>query len=418
MTRSSRSATPIGKIFALVLILAPLVGGALWFGSQRSSSARAADPEVGQRVMLAQKFVTSGEHQKALEIFRELDEKGQGYGEEGQIVRISALDGAGKHDDAAEAAKAFLKKYPESAGKEQAEYIVLNAALAKRDLGSDVELQKNVESFLAENPDHPSSVRLVAALAQQDLKAGNRDAAIARLEPLLKTSSDNPEVFAIADEIGKANLAALLSTTQQEGDVVYTVKKGDSINRIARANKVTDELLLKCNGITNPKNLRIGQTLRVPQTDFSLVVDVAANTLVLNNHGKFFRIYRVRTGRESGTTPTGEYRILNKKTAPTWRPGNGHVYGPGDPNNELGTRWMSFKEDILGIHGTLHPETVGEYASNGCVGMHTAEVEELFDLINVGTPLTITGSQDLTRHKFIPPPQVPPPQQLASAAKP
>ncbi|MCC6548270.1 L,D-transpeptidase family protein [Candidatus Sumerlaeota bacterium] len=415
MTRSSRSATPVGKILVLAVMVAALVGGAVWYGMTRSSSSAASNPEVGQRVMLAEKFVAAGEPQKALEIFRELDAKGQSYGEDGQIVRVSALDGAGRHDDAAEAAKAFLQKYPESAGRQQAQYIVLNAGLAKNDLGKDPDLQTNVESFLKDNPDHPSAVRLVAALARQDLKAGNRDAAIARLEPILATNSDNAEVFAIADEVGKANVSALFASTKQDDDLVYTVKKGDSINKIARANKLTDELLLKCNAITNPKSLRIGQTLRVPRTDFSLVVDVAANTMVLNNGGKFFKIYRVRTGREAGTTPAGQFKILNKKSAPTWRPGNGHTYLPGDPNNELGTRWMSFQGDILGIHGTLHPETVGEYASNGCVGMHTADVEELFDLINVGTPLTITGTQDLTRHKFIPPPQVPPPQQQVAA---
>ncbi|MEO8377686.1 MAG: L,D-transpeptidase family protein [Candidatus Sumerlaeota bacterium] len=415
MTRSSRTPTPVGKILVLAFIFAGLIGGAVWFGTHRGSSASASNPEVSQRVMLAQKFVASNEPQKALDIFKELDAKDQSYGEDGQIVRISALDGAGKHDEAAEAAKSLLKKYPESTNKHQAEYIVLNAGLAKNELGKDPELQKSVESFLADNPDHPATVRLVAALARQDLKSGNRDAAITRLAPILKTASDNPDVFALADEIGKANTAALLSSTKQESDISYTVKKGDSINRIAKANKLTDELLLKCNAIENPKNLRVGQTLRVPQVDFSLVVDVAANTMVLNNAGKFFKIYRVRTGREVGTTPTGEFKILNKKSAPIWRPGNGHTYLAGDPNNELGTRWMSFDKDILGIHGTLHPETVGEYASNGCVGMHTADVEELFELINVGTPLSIIGTQDLTRHKFIPPPQVPPPQQLAAA---
>src|SRR5690606_37786881 len=136
---------------------------------------------------------------------------------------------------------------------------------------------------------------------------------------------------------------------------------------------------------------------------------ISRNTLILKNHGQFVKAYPVRTGRVAGTTPTGQFRILNKKTGPTWRPGDGRVYLLGDPNNELGTRWMAFEGDILGIHGTIHPETVGAYASNGCIGLTQEDVEELFDLVSVGVPLIIEGAQDPTRHKIIPAATVPAP---------
>lgn len=44
----------------------------------------------------------------------------------------------------------------------------------------------------------------------------------------------------------------------------YTVKKGDSLWRIARRHKVELASLLKTNGITNANKLRIGMTLRIP----------------------------------------------------------------------------------------------------------------------------------------------------------
>ena len=44
----------------------------------------------------------------------------------------------------------------------------------------------------------------------------------------------------------------------------YTVKDGDSLWRIARRHKVALASLLKTNGITNAKTLRIGMTLRIP----------------------------------------------------------------------------------------------------------------------------------------------------------
>ena len=75
-------------------------------------------------------------------------------------------------------------------------------------------------------------------------------------------------------------------------------------------------------------------------------------------------------------------------------PRNHKLFPPGDPENELGTRWMSFQDDMLGIHGTIKPETVGFYSSFGCVGMYRKDVEELFDLIPVGTSIKIVGKMN------------------------
>ncbi len=52
---------------------------------------------------------------------------------------------------------------------------------------------------------------------------------------------------------------------------------------------------------------------------------------------------------------------------------------------------MSFYRDQLGIHGTIHPDTIGQYASYGCVGMLKEDVEELFDIVPLKTPLKIIG---------------------------
>ncbi|MBI5155168.1 L,D-transpeptidase, partial [Candidatus Poribacteria bacterium] len=151
--------------------------------------------------------------------------------------------------------------------------------------------------------------------------------------------------------------------------------------------------------------------------NFSLVCDISTNRMSLYNNGRFVKTYRVRTWRAAGTTPTGEFKILNKKMNPIWKPGNGFVYQPGDANNELGTRWMAFEGDILGIHGTIHPETVGHYASNGCIGMTREDVEELFDLVTEGTPLTIKGEQDLTAAKVIEAREIPPPAKYEEIAR-
>jgi hypothetical protein len=77
----------------------------------------------------------------------------------------------------------------------------------------------------------------------------------------------------------------------------------------------------------------------------------------------------------------------------------------------------------LGIHGTIHPETVGEYSSHGCARLTNPEVEELYDLVVRSTPVTIVekyvpgvaaaaaGQADGAIAEKEPPTAVPPPKK-------
>ena len=52
---------------------------------------------------------------------------------------------------------------------------------------------------------------------------------------------------------------------------------------------------------------------------------------------------------------------------------------------------MGFDWGGVGIHGTNAPWTVGSAASHGCMRMVTGQVEELFELVEVGTPVVVLG---------------------------
>ena len=41
------------------------------------------------------------------------------------------------------------------------------------------------------------------------------------------------------------------------------------------------------------------------------------------------------------------------------------------------------------IHGTNHEEDIGEPASHGCIRMRNADLVELFELVDVDTPVAI-----------------------------
>jgi len=54
----------------------------------------------------------------------------------------------------------------------------------------------------------------------------------------------------------------------------------------------------------------------------------------------------------------------------------------------LGTRRLELG-DGYGIHGTDHPESIGQSVSHGCVRMRNEDIEKLYPMVTVGTPVYI-----------------------------
>ena len=120
-----------------------------------------------------------------------------------------------------------------------------------------------------------------------------------------------------------------------------------------------------------------------------IIINIPSRSLTLFSDGKAVRMYAVGIGRIDSPTPVGEYQILSKEINPTWiKPGEEVVKIESGPDNPLGYRWMQI-EGNYGIHGTNQPNSIGGYVSSGCIRMVEADVEELYDLVPIGTPVSI-----------------------------
>ncbi|MEW6170453.1 MAG: L,D-transpeptidase family protein [Candidatus Omnitrophota bacterium] len=166
----------------------------------------------------------------------------------------------------------------------------------------------------------------------------------------------------------------------------YEVKTGDSIYTIAKKFHTTPELITKSNKLKN-QTIYAGRKLRVWTVPFSIAVDKSQNTLILKAGDEIIKTYIVSTGTNN-STPVGTFKIKTKLVNPIWYK-EGLVLKPGSPENILGTRWMGFDLPSYGIHGTTQPESLGKQATQGCVRMANPEVEELYDLIPLGTEVII-----------------------------
>ncbi|MDX6601951.1 MAG: L,D-transpeptidase ErfK/SrfK [Solirubrobacterales bacterium] len=126
-----------------------------------------------------------------------------------------------------------------------------------------------------------------------------------------------------------------------------------------------------------------------------LTLDRGSFTLRLWKDLELVKTYTVAVGQEGLETPEGVYEIEGMEENPTWYVPDsdwagslaGTVVPPG-PSNPIKARWMAIFEGA-GIHGTEETSSLGTAASHGCVRMAIPDVEELYDLVEVGTPIYI-----------------------------
>ncbi len=126
-----------------------------------------------------------------------------------------------------------------------------------------------------------------------------------------------------------------------------------------------------------------------------LTLDRSTFTLRLWKHLKLAKTYTVAVGMEGLETPEGLYAIQEKEENPVWNvpmsDWAGSLAGqsiPPGPSNPIKARWMGIYEGA-GIHGTEETYSLGSAASHGCVRMAIPDVEELYDQVEVGTPIFI-----------------------------
>jgi len=206
-------------------------------------------------------------------------------------------------------------------------------------------------------------------------------------EELISKYSGSELVKDVQKKLGQLNIEILFSPAATKDSVSYDVAPGDSLFSIARKFNTTAELLKRSNNLKTDQ-LRANMRLKVYKGKFSVVVNKAQNTLTLKSNGEVFKVYNVSTGKDTSITPSGDFKVVNKLVNPVWYTAN-EAIPAGDPRNILGTRWLGLDKSGYGIHGTTQPQSIGKSVTAGCVRMYNREVEELFDILPVGTEVTI-----------------------------
>jgi lipoprotein-anchoring transpeptidase ErfK/SrfK len=139
-----------------------------------------------------------------------------------------------------------------------------------------------------------------------------------------------------------------------------------------------------------------------------LILDRRKRLLKVMEGNRERRRFRVGVGMPGWETPVGSFSVIEKTAYPIWEhPAKGVRIPPG-PTNPLGSRWIGFHRDCKGrrgfngqehlevkgcvtsgFHGTPNRDSVGGAVSHGCVRLFDEDVKELFELVQLGTPVTV-----------------------------
>lgn len=209
-------------------------------------------------------------------------------------------------------------------------------------------------------------------------------------------------------QVAGAETAPPLYTQVTGGEQEITIEKPTSVHRLALEQGVRWVSVVRQNDLKKPYKLKPGMVIKINNTH--IVPTELQNGLVINlpelrmyhfQSCAYQRRYALAVGKPSWPTPTGTYKIYEKRKNPTWNVPPSiqeemEEMGmevltkvPPGPKNPLGKYFMATTASGVGIHATNRPWSVGYYVSHGCIRMLPHEIEQLFPQVELGTPLRI-----------------------------
>ena len=250
----------------------------------------------------------------------------------------------------------------------------------------------------AENKNNDSALD---ELKQLDEKNNWKELADKSIKLMMQENEGSPNYRIAAKYLLKSRNSQLVSNIGVPGiSLIYTVRGGDSLSRIARRCKTTVSALMYYNRLSSGL-IRIGRKFIVHPGPWEIEISKSSRLLKLYNCSGssrvLFAVFEVGVGRFN-STPVGGFVISSRIKDPRWYASDGRVYEPGEAGNELGRYFLKLAATGnpdkpfagYGIHGTPDESSVGKSLSHGCVRMRNADVELLYNLVPEKTPVTIT----------------------------
>ena len=194
-------------------------------------------------------------------------------------------------------------------------------------------------------------------------------------------------------------------------DMVYTVKKGDTLELVGARTGVYWWKIAKDNNIDTKKHLQPGQELNIntrkivpTMVENGIIINIPERTLYYFKGSQLIRSFPVGMGllssktSTSWKTPIGKFKVIAKEKDPTWHvppsiqeemelEGKEVITSvPPGPDNPLGRYAIKITMPGIMIHATIKPASVNQYRSHGCIRVLPENIEKLFEEVEPNAP--------------------------------
>lgn len=239
-------------------------------------------------------------------------------------------------------------------------------------------------------------VNTITTVAERSYRRiANKPVAV-EVKPVLSVAGDSLTgwVESVASKVDSPSVDATITIV--EGSIVATRAAAGVATDVQAATKaITSALLAGEEAVRLPVKV-VEPNVKDDELGKTIVVDISQRRLTLYSGMDIEKVYGVAVGTAGYPTPKGSFEITLKRYRPTWSNPAPNGWGkdmpasiaPG-PSNPLGTRAMNLNYPGIRIHGTNKNSSIGTAASHGCMRMHRWDIEDLYERVEVGTPVLI-----------------------------
>lgn len=223
-----------------------------------------------------------------------------------------------------------------------------------------------------------------------------RDAVNAALVSGRLKGSDADAARGLLSEINQTVVFSSRKFPDDRFGGTYQVAAGDRLDKIGARHALTADMLMRLNGLSDPRRLRAGAYIKVLKGPYHAVVSKSAFRLDLYLGGlpgsgadvMYVTGFPVGLGKDD-STPLGTWLVepdRKVKNPVYYSPRGEGVTEADDPTNPLGEFWIGLAgtggdavgKESYGIHGTIEPASIGKMESMGCIRLGNEDINLVF----------------------------------------
>lgn len=203
-----------------------------------------------------------------------------------------------------------------------------------------------------------------------------------KIPPELTINSD-PEVYANLNETYAEPTYTAIDNV--DGDITSTVKVENNLDLSKEGEYIETFTVIDSSGNKTTREVKI--IVREKSKNTYIIISISDQWLTYYQMGKVALESPVVTGN-NGNTPYGTYSVRNKARNVTLKG------PPDDPYESFVYYWIPFISSTHGMHDATWRSSFGGNIytydpSHGCVNMPLDKVEDLYYMVEIGTPVYI-----------------------------